>query len=120
MSNSYDERRERCMLDQSSSVGTPLHVILRSFAELKTRYADTHPDIEELIQSFNALAAAEDSPDTRAERERLAERTDVLRRNYADRRMTELAQWLGNAGVCLRGEYPLHPVRALPSLRIES
>ena len=120
MSDSYDQRRERCMLDQTSSVGTPMHVILRSPAELQVRYSDEYPEIKDFTTSFNALAVVNDPPEQRTAREQLAEKADQLQNKYAGQHLLELSQLLEHAAAYLRGDYPLHPVQVLPSLHIDS
>ncbi len=106
------------MLDQTSSVGTPMHVILRSPAELQARYSDEYPEVKDLIRSFNALAVVDNPPEQRAAREQLAEKVDHLQKKYAGQHLLELSQLLEHAAAYLRGDYPLHPVRVLPSLHI--
>ena len=113
----YDQRRERCMVDQSSSVTTPLREIVRSPAELQRRYSG-HPEIADLIRSLNELAGADDPEEQKAGREKLAEGADALRGKYSGQGMSELAQLLGHAAEYLRGDYPLRPVQILPSVNV--
>lgn len=108
----YDIRRSRCMLDQSSNVNVPLHLLLGAPAELQARYAADHEDIRAFLADYGALAAKEaPSPE---EREALAARADALREAHTAGRRLELATILAYAARYLRGNHPLRPVQALP------
>ncbi len=108
MPENYDQRRSRCMLDQSSNTQNPVHLILRSPYALKTEYGDTHQDVHELLNAFNTLAA-QDAPTTDA-REALAKQADVLSSHYAAAHMSALAEHLAFLAELLRGRYPIRPV----------
>ena len=118
MSDSYDQRRERCMLDQTSSVDNPMHLIIRSPLELKVRYSDDHPDIKDFISSFNQLAAVDGTKEQKSERARLAETAEKLQLKFSGQHLSALSQLLEYAAELLQGDYPLRPVRPLPSLHI--
>ena len=60
MPENYDQRRSRCMLDQSLNTQNPVHLILRSPYALKTGYAGEYEDVRELLNVFNALAAQDE------------------------------------------------------------
>lgn len=108
MSENYDQRRSRCMLDQSSNTQNPVHLILRSPYALKTEYADAYDDVRALIGAYNALAAQEaPAPDAR---EALAREADALATHYAATHMSALAEHLGFLAEHLRGHYPIRPV----------
>ena len=108
MPENYDQRRSRCMLDQSSNTQNPVHLILRSPYALKTEYADAHEDVRVLLEAFNALAAQDDpAPDAR---EALAKQADALSTRYAAAHMSALAEHLGFLCELLRGHYPIRPV----------
>ncbi len=106
------------MLDQSSAVGDPLHLVVAAPIELQTRYAADHPDVAEFISSLNQLAAAGDPEEQRAGRDRLAERADGLQRKYTEQSLSELAPLLGYAAVYLRGHYPLRAAKVLPTINL--
>ena len=108
MPENYDQRRSRCMLDQSSNTQNPMHLILRSSYALKTEYAGAHENISALLDAFNALAAQEaPTPDAR---KALAEQADALALRYAAAHMSALAEHLGFLAELLRGQYPIRPV----------
>jgi hypothetical protein len=106
------------MLDQTSSVDNPMHLIIRSPLDLQVRYSDDHPDIKDFISSFNQLAAVDGTKEQNSERARLAETAEKLQLKYAERHLSSLSQLLGYAAQLLQGDYPLRPVRPLPSLHI--
>ena len=108
MPENYDQRRSRCMLDQSSNTQNPVHLILRSPYALKTEYGDAHQDVRALIDDYNALAA-QDAPATDA-REALAQQADALSARYAAAHMSALAEHLAFLTELLRGHYPIRPV----------
>ena len=108
MPENYDQRRSRCMLDQSSNTQNPVHLILRSPYALKTEYGDAHQDVHALLDAFNALAA-QDAPATNA-REALAQQADALASRYAVAHMSALAEHLAFLVELLRGRYPIRPV----------
>ena len=109
MPENYDQRRSRCMLDQSSNTKNPVHLILRSPYALKTGYAKEHEDVRALLDDFNALAAQDDpAPDAR---EALAQQADALSARYAAAHMSALAEHLGFLSEFLRSCYPIRPVR---------
>ena len=83
MPESYDQRRSRCMLDQSSNTQNPIHLILRSPYALKTGYADSHDDVRALLDAYNTLATL-DEPAADA-REALAKDAVALSSHYARR-----------------------------------
>ena len=114
----HDRSRERCMVDQMYSEEMPLHLILRSPAELLKRYADDHEEIRELIGSFNDLAARAGESDQKTEREELADRAEELEGEFSARHLSELCQLLKGAENYLRGGHPLHKVQILPSLNV--
>ncbi len=108
MPENYDQRRSRCMLDQSSNTQNPVHLILRSPYVLMTGYAKEHDDVRALLDDFNALAAQDDSaPDAR---EALAQQADALSSRYAAAHMSALAEHLGFLAEFLRSCYPIRPV----------
>lgn len=109
----YDQRREKCMLDHSSNVATPMHEIVGAPVELARRYPDL-PDVADLVRAIGALAAAGDE----AGREPLAARAVELQEKYLAQGRGELSMLLGFAAECLRGGYPLRPIRALPTINI--
>ena len=115
----HDRSRERCMVDQMYGEEMPLHMILRSPAELLKRYAGDHEEIRELIGSFNDLAARASASDQKTEREELAVRAEELEEEFSARHLSELCQLLKGAGDYLRGSYPLHEVKILPSLNVQ-
>lgn len=108
MPENYDQRRSRCMLDQSSNTQNPVHLILRSPYALKTEYTDAHEDVRVLLEAFNALAA-QDAPASDA-REALAQNADALSTRCAAAHMSALAEHLGFFAELLRGYYPIRPV----------
>ena len=108
MPENYDQRRSRCMLDQSSNTQNPVHLILRSPYALETEYAGEHDDVRALIGAYNALAAQE-APAADA-REALAQRADALSAHYAAAHMAALAEHLSFFAELLRGHYPIRPV----------
>lgn len=108
MPENYDQRRSRCMLDQSSNTQNPVHLILRSPYALKTEYADSHDDVRALIDAYNALAAQE-APAADA-REALAQKADALSTRCAAAHMSALAEHLAFLAELLRGYYPIRPV----------
>ena len=108
MPENYDQRRSRCMLDQSSNTQNPVHLILRSPYALKTEYADAHQDVRALLDAYNALAA-QDEPATDA-REALARKADALSAHYTAAHMSSLAEHLAFLAELLRGGYPVRPV----------
>ena len=108
MPENYDQRRSRCMLDQSSNTQNPVHLILRSPYALKTEYGDAHEDVRALLDAYNALAAQE-APAADA-REALAQQADVLSSHYAAAHMAALAEHLSFLAELLRGHYPIRPV----------
>lgn len=108
MSENYDQRRSRCMLDQSSNTQNPVHLILRSPYALKTEYAGEHEDVCALIDAYNTLAVKND-PATDA-REALAKQADALSSHYAAAHMSALAEHLAFLAELLRGHYPIRPV----------
>ena len=108
MPENYDQRRSRCMLDQSSNTQNPVHLILRSPYSLKTEYAGERDDVRALLAAYNALAA-QDEPATDA-REALAEDADTLSSRYAAAHMSTLAEHLSFLAELLRGYYPIRPV----------
>ncbi|MDE0340990.1 MAG: hypothetical protein OXI82_02520 [Nitrospinae bacterium] len=108
MPENYDQRRSRCMLDQSSNTQNPIHLILRSPYALKTEYAGEHEEVRALLDAFNALAAQE-APAADA-REALARRADALSTRYSAGHMAALAEHLGFLSELLRGHYPIRPV----------
>ena len=108
MPENYDQRRSRCMLDQSSNTQNPVHLILRSPYALKTEYAGEHEEVRALIGAYNALAAQDEpAPDAR---EALAKDVDALASHYAAAHMAALAEHLGFLAELLRGQYPIRPV----------
>ena len=109
----YDARRDRCMLDQSSSTAPPMHEIVGAPAELGRRYPGL-PDVADLVKAIGALAASGDQ----AGREPLAACAAGLQAKYLAQGRGELSMLLGHAAECLRGGYPLRPVRALPTIEI--
>ena len=108
MPENYDQRRSRCMLDQSSNTQNPVHLILRSPYALKTGYAEEHEDVRALLDAFNTLAA-EEAPAADM-REALAQRADALSAHYAAAHMSVLSEYLGFLAELLRGHYPIRPV----------
>ena len=108
MPENYDQRRSRCMLDQSSNTQNPIHLILRSPYALKTGYADSHEEVKALLDAYNALAA-QDEPAAEA-REALAKDADALSTRYAAAHMSALSEHLGFLAELLRGHYPIRPV----------
>ena len=108
MPENYDQRRSRCMLDQSSNTQNPVHLILRSPYALKTEYAGEHEDVRALLDAYNALAA-QDEPAADA-REALAREADALSTRYAAGHMSALAEHLSFLAELLRGYYPIRPV----------
>jgi hypothetical protein len=104
------------MVDQMYSEDMPLHLILGSPAELQKRYADDHEEIKELIGSFNDLAACSDASDQKTRREELAVRAEELKEDFSKRHFSELCYLLQGAGNYLKGTYPLHEVKILPSI----
>ncbi len=108
MPENYDQRRSRCMLDQSSNTQNPVHLILRSPYTLQTEYGDVHQDVRSLLGAYNALAARE-TPATGA-REALAQKVDALSSRYATAYMSALAEHLSFFAELLRGYYPMRPV----------
>lgn len=106
------------MLDQTSSVDNPLHLIIRSPLDLQVRYSDDHPDIKDFISSFNRLAAVDDTNEQKSERDRLAETAEKLQLKFFGQHLSALSQLLGYAAQLLQGDYPLRPVQPLPSLHI--
>lgn len=115
----YDARRERCMLDQSSSTAPPMHEIVGAPAELARRYPEL-PDVADLVKAIGALAASGDPAEQSRGREPLAVRAEALQQKYHAQGRGELSMLLGFAAECLRGGYPLRPVKALPTIEIES
>ena len=115
MPENYDQRRSRCMLDQSSNTQNPVHLILRSPYALKTEYGDAHLDVRALLDDYNALAA-QDAPATDA-REALAKQADALSARYAAAHMPALAEHLAFLAELLRGRYPIRPV--MDAVRLE-
>ena len=108
MPENYDQRRSRCMLDQSSNTQNPIHLILRSPYALKTEYADAHEEVKVLLDALNVLAAQDDlAADAR---EALAQQVDALSARYAAAHMSALAEHLGFLAELLRGYYPIRPV----------
>ena len=108
MPENYDQRRSRCMLDQSSNIQNPIHLILRSPYALKTEYADAHQDVRALLDAFNTLATL-DEPAADA-REALAQQVDALSARYAAAHMSALSEHLGFLAELLRGHYPIRSV----------
>ncbi len=108
MPENYDQRRSRCMLDQSSNTQNPVHLILRSPYALKTEYGDAHEDVRALLNAFNILAS-QDEPAADA-REALAQQADALSSRYAAAHMSALAEHLAFLAELLRGGYPIRPV----------
>ena len=108
MPENYDQRRSRCMLDQSSNTQNPVHLILRSPYVLKTEYAVEHEDVRALLDAFNTLAARDDP--SAEMREILAQKADALSARYAASHMAALAEHLGFFAELLRGYYPIRPV----------
>ena len=108
MPENYDQRRSRCMLDQTSNTQNPVHLILRSPYALKTGYADSHEEVKALLDAFNTLAA-QDEPAADA-REALAKEADALSSHYARAHMSALAEHLGFLAELLRSNYPIRPV----------
>lgn len=108
MPENYDQRRSRCMLDQSSNTQNPVHLILRSPYALKTEYGDAHEDVRALIGAYNTLAAQE-APAADA-REALAKKADALSSHYAAAHMAALAEHLSFLAELLRGHYPIRPM----------
>ncbi|MCY3824023.1 MAG: hypothetical protein OXG62_09165 [Nitrospinae bacterium] len=108
MPENYDQRRSRCMLDQSSNMQNPVHLILRSPYALKTEYAGEREDVRALLGAYDALAA-QDAPAPDA-REILAQQADALSTRYAAAHMAALAEHLGFLAELLRGHYPIRPV----------
>lgn len=106
------------MLDQTSSLDNPLHLILRAPVELHTRYSMDYSDIKDLVSSINKLASAENRPAQLPEREQLAQSAEQLQRKYSKQHLSELSLLLGHTEELLRGDYPLRPVQILPSLHI--
>ncbi len=115
MSENYDRRRSRCMLDQSSNTQNPVHLILRSPYALKAEYAGEHQDVRVLIDEYNALAA-QDEPAADA-REALAKQADALSARYAAAHMSALAEHLAFLAELFRGRYPIRPV--MDAVRLE-
>ena len=108
MPENYDQRRSRCMLDQSSNTQNPVHLILRSPYALKTEYAGEYDDVHALLNAYNALAAQDEpAPDAR---ESLAKDADALATRYTAAHMAALAEHLGFLAELLRGYYPIRPV----------
>ena len=108
MPENYDQRRSRCMLDQSSNTQNPVHLILRSPYALKTEYSGEHEDVRALLEAYNALAAQDEpAPDAR---EAQAKDADALSSHYAAMHMAALAEHLGFLSELLRGHYPIRPV----------
>ncbi len=118
MSDTYDQRRERCMLDQTSSVDNPMHLIIRSPLDLQVLYSNDHPDIKDFISSFNQLAAVDGEKEQNSGRARLAETAKKLQLKYSERHLSALSQLLEYATQLLQRDYPLRPVQPLPSLHI--
>ena len=109
MPENYDQRRSRCMLDQSSNTQNPIHLILRSPYALKTEYADEHEEVKALLDAFNALAA-QDKPAADA-REALAQRRRCAILPLRPRaHVRALSEHLGFLAELLRGHYPIRPV----------
>ncbi len=108
MPEKYDQRRSRCMLDQSSNTQNPVHLILRSPYALKTGYAEEHPAINVLLDAYNILAA-QDEP-AAAAREALAKGADALSTHYAAAHMSALSEHLSFLAELLRGHYPIRSV----------
>ena len=108
MPENYDQRRSRCMLDQSSNIQNPIHLILRSPYALKTEYADAHEEVKVLLDAYNALATL-DEPAADA-REALAKEADALSTHYAAAHMSTLSEHLGFLAELLRGYYPIRAV----------
>ena len=102
------------MLDQSSNTQNPIHLILRSPYALKTGYAEEHPAINVLLDTYNILAA-QDEPAADA-REALAKEADALSTHYAAAHMSTLSEHLGFLAELLRGGYPIRPVGDAPEL----
>lgn len=113
----YDARRDRCMLDQSSSTAPPMHEIVGAPAELGRRYPGL-PDVADLVRDINSLAASGAPAGQAAAREPLAARAAELQAKYLAQGRGELSMLLGFAAECLRGGYPLRPIRALPTINI--
>ncbi len=108
MPENYDQRRSRCMLDQSSNIQNPIHLILRSPYALKTEYADAHEEVKVLLDAFNVLAAQDDlAADAR---EALAKDADALASSYIAAHMSALSEHLGFLAELLRGYYPIRSV----------
>ena len=109
MPESYDQRRSRCMLDQSSNTQNPVHLILRSPYALKTEYADSNMmTMRVLLDAYNILAA-QDEPAADA-REALSKDADALSSHYAAAHMSALSEHLGFLAELLRSYYPIRPV----------
>ena len=114
MPENYDQRRSRCMLDQSSNTQNPIHLILRSPYALKTEYADAHEEVKALLDAFNALAA-QDEP-AAAAREALAKDADALSSHYAAAHKSALSEHLSFLAELLRSGYPIRPVADAPKM----
>ena len=114
MPENYDQRRSRCMLDQSSNTQNPVHLILRSPYALKTDYAGEHEDVRALLDAYDALAA-QDEPAADA-REALAQQADALSSRYAAAHMSALAEHLAFLAELLRGRSPIRPVMDVAKL----
>ena len=109
MPENYDQRRSRCMLDQSSNTQNPIHLILRSPYALKTGYADAHEEVSILLDAFNTLATL-DEPAADA-REALAKEADALSSHYAARAHVGPRRTPGSfLAELLRSNYPIRPV----------
>ena len=108
MPENYDQRRSRCMLDQSSNTQNPIHLILRSPYALKTEYADAHEEVKALLDAYNALATL-DEP-AAAAREALSIDADALSSHYAAAHKSALSEHLGFLAELLRSGYPIRPV----------
>ncbi len=106
------------MLDQTSSIDNPMHLIIRSPLELQVRYSSEYPDIKDFISSFNQLAVLDGTKEQNLERERLAETAEKLQLKYSERHLSALSQLLEYAAELLQGDYLLRPVQPLPSLHI--
>ena len=113
----YDQRRDRCFLDQSSNTAPSLREIVGAPVELQRRYA-SHPEVADFIAAFNEAAALGDPAAQRPRRAKLAERAEALQAKSAGEGKSELAGLLGLAAECLRGDYPIRPIRILPSVNL--
>ncbi len=108
MPEDYDQRRSRCMLDQSSNTQNPIHLVLGSPRALKIGYAHAHEEVRALLLAYDALAACTE-PGAPA-REELAHQAGALSARYAAAHMSALAELLGFFADFLRSSYPIRPV----------